>query len=144
MRILLTTMQSVASSLRDAGITFRVHDASLPEHVDESAAAFTDLDLDARYERRVQPLSTSYLELLAASSQYVYVQFDDQLTVGLSSNLLSAAAGLLERFDGVVSAVGILWPVRVEVDDATRPTVPALTTGDPSVRLVRHSYCRRG
>lgn len=120
MHILRTTMRAVASALGDTEIVLRVHDASTPELIDDTARIFSEADLDVRYERRAQALTTSYLELLAASSKYAYVQFDDQLTVGLSPELLSDAARLLESFDGVVPVVSILWPLRVEVDDVAR------------------------
>lgn len=112
--MLEATVERLATSLAGSGLQLLVGDASDEPWFTRGAALWRHSKLNVEHQRLVEPLAGGIGALLRQiDHRFFYLQFDDVLTVGLSSPLLEGACRVLATSGGDVGAVCTLWPMAV-------------------------------
>jgi hypothetical protein len=117
----LEMLRTVTDRLDDAvgrsAIELHVADASDEPFSSEVRTILSGMSMRATHHCAPgQTLCEGLLTLLdGCPTEYVYLQFDDQLTTNLSPELLGSACDLLDRFAGAVDVVTVLWPLTLSV-----------------------------
>jgi hypothetical protein len=121
LRILSAVLQQVKQALVGSGIMLHVIDASEREYLQYTEPMFRESELPVSFTSASKRLCQAYIEMLHQIPQkYVYLQFDDFITVGLTPEFLYAACHLLEKYAGLVDVVCIMWPFEVKISEAER------------------------
>lgn len=128
LRMLQASTRQVDAALGGCGLRVIVDDASPEEYAERTRSAWSGVRLDVEIRSCQQAMATSLAGLLRElDTRWFYLQFDDQVTVGLSPSLLSASRRLLQMCAGDVDVVFPSWPVSTHVDEQAR-----------QIRLVSH------
>jgi hypothetical protein len=99
-----------------------VGDASPPGRTEHNEIVLRRPSLQVDYHQMAEGLAATVLHLLerVVSTSFFYLQFDDQVTVGMTPELLAVSAELLRRYNGAIPVVAIPWPTHLEVDHQSR------------------------
>lgn len=121
LRMLQQVVRHVESALGGSGLRACISDASPAAYEEQVSLAWQSAGLSAEIQRRPAAMADSLLEVLRElDTPWFYLQFDDQLTVGLSTSLLSSATALLKMCGGSVDVVLPYWPVEIHMDESAR------------------------
>lgn len=121
LNILQVVAKKVGEALKGQKTRLLVSDASGPEFQDRTRQAMESIGLPLHYDPAPQKLAPAYAALLRQTeTKYFYLQFDDFLTAGLTPQFLGGCCDVLEKYEGLVGCVAIMWPHAVRVDSAER------------------------
>lgn len=134
LRMLSTVAGTFGPQIAGSGATLRVLDASPAGVAEATQALWRASALDVDFRRASLPLVEAYDALLTtATSRWFALQFDDQLSAGLTPDLLKASVSLLKTHAGRLGVVCPLWPIEKLIDDDKR-----------EIELVSHEMRSKG
>jgi hypothetical protein len=117
LRMLTAAVSSLDGALGGSGIPISVRDSSSAAFVSRTRALWQATQLSVTVKQAEEPMSSALLHLLGATRErWFYLQFDDEITCGLSPAFLRASCRLLEHFGGDVGVVAPYWPVETLLD----------------------------
>lgn len=117
LNILQVVAKQVGKALAGQKTRLLVSDASGPQYGDRTRRAIESIGLPLHYDPTPQKLAPAYAALLRQTeTKYFYLQFDDFVTAGLTPQFLTGCCDLLERYEGLVGCVAIMWPKGVTLN----------------------------
>lgn len=132
LRLLAAVVNRLSTQIQGSGIPVVVVDASPESMVETTGKLWAAAGVDVRYEASQQPMGVALDRVLRdLETPYFYLQFDDMVTAGLSSELLASACELLDVVGDDGLPVAFLRPVNVRIDDAAQVVELATHKLDP-------------
>ena len=119
LRILRTVMGDFERTMSGSSVQLNVVDASEPFYLEQTRPLMNSLKLPVQFMSSPQRLIQAYADLLAQTKQdFFYLQFDDFITAGLEPEFLRSCASLLQRYEGLLNVVAVMWPYAINVIDS--------------------------
>lgn len=121
LNILRVVAKKVGETLAGQKTRLLVCDATGPEFLARTRESIDSIGLPLEYDTAAQKLAPAYAAMLRQTeSKYFYLQFDDLITANIAPGFLGSCCDVLDKYEGLVGCVAIMWPYAVQVDHVER------------------------